>query len=159
MGWIRPHYLDTSTIIKLVLPEPGSNIIEAYFCANSTFHTTSICFAEALGVLKTKYFYRQEIDHDTYFKACDHLTSLVYESNIRIDEISINDIAVFDEVEKLSKRYSLDIADSFQIYTLKNSIYSRNIGESILITADKELAKAVRNEGLRAWDFLNENQP
>ena len=161
MGWIRTHYLDASAIVKLLVNEPCSNTMRSYFKSRSNFYITSICFAEALGVLKVKCVYRSEIDRETYFAACDHLMSLVSENNLHIDEISISDIKVFSEVERLSKKYSIDVSDSFQIYTLRQGMCSYFTGESqpFLITADKRLAYAARDEGLKAWNCMHEPEP
>jgi len=158
MGLIRTHYIDASAIVKLLVNEPCSNTMQSYFDRWSNFYTTSICFAEALGVLKAKCFYRKEIERETYFDACDHLMSLVSENDLSIDEISISDIKVFAEVERLCNKYSIDVSDSFQIYTLKHGLLSFT-GETILITADKDLAQAIRKEGLKAWDCMNEPEP
>lgn len=48
-----------------------------------------------------------------------------------------------------------------QIVTLKKGRYRSFVGESqsLLITADADLAKAARSEGLQVWDCINEAGP
>jgi predicted nucleic acid-binding protein len=48
MKLIRIHYLDASAIVKLFIAEEGSDRLQKYFSEESNFHTTSLCFAEAL---------------------------------------------------------------------------------------------------------------
>lgn len=55
---IRIHYLDASAIVKLFLDEDGSDRVRRYFAAESNFNTRTLCFAEALTVLKSKHFSR-----------------------------------------------------------------------------------------------------
>lgn len=47
-------YFDASAAVKLVVPEPGSDNVRAHFNEHARFYMTSLCFAEALGVLKRK---------------------------------------------------------------------------------------------------------
>lgn len=51
----RVYYLDASVLFKLAVKESGSEAIEKYIAAehSSTFYATSLCFAEALGALKS----------------------------------------------------------------------------------------------------------
>jgi hypothetical protein len=57
-------------------------------------------------------------------------------------------------------KYQLDLSDAFQILSVK-AFAPHMIGGSrtILVTADKELAKAARAEGLRVWSVLEEPAP
>lgn len=161
MTAIRTHYLDASAIVKLFVVEENSDVLRKYFNDHSTFYTTSLCFSEAIGVLKVKWMYRREITQDQYLAAMnDLMASFAYES-IGIDEIEIKDREVFREVERLVETYSLDISDAFQIYTLKTGFFSVLAGDSkpILITGDSGLAEATRNEGLRVWDCMTEPSP
>ncbi len=51
-----PIYLDASVLVKLFWKENGSDVIKNYINSNPTsvFYTTSLCFAETLGILKTR---------------------------------------------------------------------------------------------------------
>ncbi len=52
-------WLDASALLKLVLAEHGSEELRSVFQAAGCVYTTSLCFGEALGVLKVKRFYRK----------------------------------------------------------------------------------------------------
>ena len=161
MTAIRTHYLDASAIVKLFVNEKGSEHLRQYHNDHSTFYTTSLCFTEAIGVLKVKWLYRKEITQEQYLAVMNDLMACFAYESIGIDDTEIKDREVFKEVEKLAERYSLDISDAFQIYTLKTGFFSvlRGDSEPILITADSKLAEATRKEGLRVWDCMAEPAP
>lgn len=160
MAGIRTHYLDTSAIVKLLVDEEGTVIVRDYFNRYTNFYTTSWCFVETLGALKTKYL-RRHISQKKYFDACDELMAHISGESIGIDEIEIANRETYSEVESLAQKYDLDISDAFQIVTLKRGFLSRLTGESqpMLITGDSGLAVAVRQEGLKVWDLLEEPEP
>jgi len=161
METIKTHLLDTSALVKLVVDEEGSENVRKYFAEKSVFWTTSLCFAEALGVLKVKHYYRKEITQEVYLAGSEELVAHLRNGSISIEEVDITQISTFNEVEKISKLHSLDLADAFQIVTLKKGFPSSLEGDSktILITGDKKLAKAARKERLRAWDCIIESTP
>ncbi len=161
MEIIKTHLLDTSALIKLVIVENGSIAIRNYFDSESVFWTTSICFAEALGVLKTMHFYREEISNNEYLISTENLVAYLRNKSISIEDSDFTNYTIYNEVEKISKQYELDIADAFQLATLKIGFPSNLEGESktILITADKDLSKAARNENIKAWYIIDEPAP
>jgi predicted nucleic acid-binding protein len=67
----------------------------------------------------------------------------------------------FVEAKEIAQRNQLDLSDAFQILSVKKGYFSVLVNESstILVTADKELAGAARNEGLRAWNLMVEPAP
>jgi predicted nucleic acid-binding protein len=158
---LRTHYIDASAIVKLIVDEDGSKIIRKYFDEQSIFHTTSLCFSESLGVLKTKWLYRSEITEKQYLSSTWHLLAMIGEKAIEIEEVNIYKSIIFQEVKSISQSYSLDVSDALQLYALKKGILSVFKYEStpILITADNNLANAAKNEGLRSWNFLKEPGP
>jgi predicted nucleic acid-binding protein len=156
----RVHYLDASVLFKLAVKESGSEAIEKYMAAEhtSTFYATSLCFAEALGALKSRYSHKG-IDQETYFKAGDILRGYIGD-RIELADMDISDSEIFWEVEKTAKVYGLDIVDAYQIVTIKKDYFSRfPEAQPILVTADSGLAEAARKEGLRVWDCLKEQAP
>ena len=170
MKLIRIHYLDASAIVKLVFNEPGSVELRQYFGRESNFTATSLCFAEALGVLKVKRFNQKSMTDEEYFSGCDELMAYVADGNIEIEDIEVKDRGVFDEVEKLTRKYNegkpkdktIDISDGFQIVSVKRNYFSRfpdTDSKPILITGDQSLAKAARGEGLRVWYCIDEQPP
>lgn len=72
LKFIRIHYLDASAIVKLVLDETGSAELRQYFDKESNFTVTSLCFAEALGVLKVKRFNQKSMTDEESLR---HATS------------------------------------------------------------------------------------
>lgn len=161
MKLIRIHYLDASAIVKLFVDEDGSDNLRIYFDSESCFNATSLCFAEALGVLKVKYFYRKETSEEKYFAAADELLAMVADDTISVQDIEINDRSVFNELEMKARDYAIDISDAFQLATVKRDYFSRfeNDSKPILITGDKKLAEAAIKEGLRAWYCVSEAPP
>ncbi|CAN7467160.1 type II toxin-antitoxin system VapC family toxin [Variovorax sp. LjRoot175] len=159
---IRVHYLDASALAKLVVNEPGSDEFRKYFESESVFYTTSICFAEVLGLLKYKYSGKgRALSEDQYLTACDELFSYVACDSIELEDVEISERTVFTEVETIARRHKLDVSDAFQIISVKKNYFSRFQNESrpILITADKQLADAARSEGLRVWYCIDEPFP
>jgi predicted nucleic acid-binding protein len=147
-------------LFKLAVKESGSEAIEKYMSAEpaSTFYATSLCFAEALGALKSIYSHKG-IDQETYFKAGDILRGYIGD-RIELADMDISDSEIFWEVEKTAKRYGLDIVDAYQIITIKKDLFSRfQEAQPILVTADSGLAEAARKEGFRVWDYLKEQAP
>jgi hypothetical protein len=170
LKFIRIHYLDASAIVKLVLNETGSVELRQYFGKESSFTATSLCFAEALGVLKVKRFYQKSLTDEEYFAGCDELMAYVADDTIKIEDIEVKDRCVFDEVEKMTRKYNegkpkdetIDISDAFQIVSVKRNYFSRfpdTDSKPILITGDQALANAARDEGLRVWYCIDELPP
>ncbi len=164
VSYFRANYLDASAIIKVVVAEPDSLPVTEYFKGPHAFYMTSLCLAEALGVLKAKYFSHQHITHITekgYLNRSYLLTQYVKNGRIKLDEVPITDPQVFEEVETIVKKYQIDISDALQIVTIRKGKFSNTVGESqsLLITADGELAKAARNERLNVWDCVREPSP
>ncbi len=170
LKFIRIHYLDASVIVKLILNEKGSAELRQYFGKESNFTATSLCFAEALGVLKVKRFYRECMTDEEYFSGCDELMAYVAYGNIQIEDIDIKDRSIFDEVERLTRKHNkdkpkdktIDISDAFQIISVKRNYFSRfksSDSKPIFITGDGSLAKAAISEGLRVWNCVEEPPP
>ncbi len=158
MEWVKIHYLDASSLVKLFVDEEGAGPVREYFNRESGFRVTSLCFAETLGVLKSKFFYQKKITQENYLCACDELMSSAADETILIVEVPISD--TFSEVESLVRKYSIDTSDAFQIVTIKRDYFSKfPETQPILITADETLANAARHEGLKVWDCLREPPP
>lgn len=160
------YYLDASAAVKLVIDEPCSDRIRNYFREQLDlgfdFYMTSFCFYEALGVLKVKHQYRNEINEDEYFVACQKLIAGLALRDIKIDELSLTDLEDNIKIETLAKKYEIDLSDALQIATVKLGTWSPFFDEShqsILITADGGLAEAARNEGLRVWNIQTSTIP
>ena len=165
MDFDRMHYLDASVLVKLLVKEEGSDVVEEYMSREytSAFKTTSLCFGEALGVLKLKYVSKKRHDHidqETYLTAVDELRAYLENGRIELVDVGISDSGVFAKVEETARRHALDISDAYQIVSIQEDYFSKfSDAKPILITADNELAKAALKENLRVWDCIREKAP
>jgi predicted nucleic acid-binding protein len=141
--------------------EDGSDIIRRYLQGEPTQYTTLFCYFEALNVLKVKWLYKKEIPKDAYHEATFSLTAWFSYISKRVPDIDFTSAMVLQEVLALSDRYSVDLSDAFQILSVKKVYFSPFSGDSktVLVTADKTLAKIARVEGIKAWYFLTEPKP
>jgi len=148
-------YLDANCLVKLVVVEAGSEELrdhcekQGIICA-----TTSFCFYEALGVLKTKWVKKNRQDHiseETYLGACEELCALVEDGQIQIEEVAIHNRKSFNESEKLTKKYKIDLSDSFQLFSIKEGMLAQleTPIKPELISEDGGVYKAAVGEGLK----------
>jgi predicted nucleic acid-binding protein len=153
-------YFDASAAVKLVVTEPtGSGNVRAHFAEHHRFYMTSLCFAEALGVLKRKML-RDQLIKDAYFSACYVLIAYLRSGRICLEETPTNP-EIFMQAEDLARQYGLDLSDAFQIITVKHGKFKNWATESktVLATADIDLEKAAEKEGLRVWNVERTPKP
>ncbi|MDD5353452.1 MAG: hypothetical protein PHS93_09850 [Candidatus Omnitrophica bacterium] len=140
----------------MLIDEDGSKQMKAFFCKFGKFHMLSLCFAETLGVLKTKYFYRKNISKIKYFRA-ETLLSIYCKKYIKIHDVKIAHIDnVFCNIADFVTKYKVDFIDAFQIYYLKKESLLQH---TRLITADSVLEKAAKSEKLNVWNCLKDKIP
>ena len=168
---IRLHYLDASAAVKLLVQEEGSEKLQQYVKNpdhSSNLFMTSFCVAETLGVVKRKFLAEwikeQEYKRaqQKYLDACAVFIGQLEGKMIEVHDIPITGPNTYSKVDKLAKRYHLDVIDAFQLVTLKEGFVAPLKGtasECVLVTADEGLAKAARAEGLKGWDCARENPP
>ena len=154
---VRYRYLDASAAVKLVVAEPASSEILAYFESGDPFYMTAPCTTEVLSVLKVKYFYRKELSADQYTKAAYCFLSYLND-RIKIRGPSIDNSHVFWEADELARRHNLDLIDALQLVTIKQGSFV-GPGAPLLITADDALARAARVEQIEAWNCATEPRP
>lgn len=149
------HYLDANCLVKLVVAEAGSQELRDYceqqgiICA-----TTSFCFYEALGVLKLKWVNQKRQDHiseETYLAACEELCALVEDEQIQLEEVAIYNRLSFNESEKLTKKYKIDLSDSFQLVSIREGMLAqlKTPIVPVLISEDGGVYKAAAGENLK----------
>lgn len=162
---VRAHYLDASALVKLVADdpseEPGRDCLRQYYrdhCGHQ--YATSYCVTEALSAFKMK-FLRKQITEIQYIKYVHDFIRTIVGVNLRIDEVSILSPIVLSETERLIRTYKLDFLDCFQIVTILHGQFHMlgPASKSILVTADRELAKAARAEGAKVWECTTEAAP
>jgi predicted nucleic acid-binding protein len=163
--WGKTHYLDASALVKLVADDPeealGRYAVRKYYSEHKdSVYATSYCVTETFSAFKTK-FLRRRISEDQYIKYILEFRRLILGVNLRIDDVPILSPIVSTEAERLIKKHKIDFLDSFQIVTILHGRF-RVLGpnsQSILITADRDLAKAARGEGAKVWECTTEPAP
>jgi len=161
---VKVHYLDASALVKLVADdpgeEPGRDVLRQYYREHSNRYATSYSVTETFSAFKGK-FRRHEITEDQYIKYVKEFIDGVIGTNLQIDEVPILKPPVFTEAERLFQKYKIDFIDCFQIVTILHGQFRFlcSDSKSILITADRALAKAARAEGARVWEVTTEPAP
>lgn len=160
MLWAKVSYFDASALVKLVVDEGDHDFVRRYFYSTTNFAATSLCLAEALGVIKAKWVHKR-LTEEQYFAATRKLVIDAWGSRIEIDDINLFTPQSLTSVEALAKKYSLDLSDALQLATIQRGKYS-HMGpnsSSVLVTADAKLARAAESEGIRAWNCILSEQP
>jgi predicted nucleic acid-binding protein len=141
---VKTCYFDASALVKLVLDEPNSDIVREFVRRNTNLCTTSLCYAEAFGVLKRKWLERRLTIGDYYGAARKLARDVV--NKMRLDEVEWVVPSMQDKIEQLGTRHNLDLSDALQLATLLYGTFSYMGPNStpVLITADKDLASAAR---------------
>lgn len=166
----KVRYIDASALIKLVVDEDDCTKIREFFRSNVNFCTTSLCMSEALsrikGLWKKGKAGQAKLTMEEYLSSTRNLLGNTHtfcksHGKMEIDENILSDISTHLKVEKIARDNKLDLSDALQLYTIKNGKYSHMGPESasILITADKELAKAAKAMGIRVWNCSKESAP
>jgi predicted nucleic acid-binding protein len=161
-GWVavKVRYLDASALVKILVDEGDCQRIREFFYSNPNFCTTSLCFAEALGILKGKWEHKHLSDAE-YHRAARTLIIDVWGQRIEMDDVGIVNPSVHAEVEAVAKKHALGLSDALQLVTIlrgKYSVLDRD-SASVLITADAKLAAAATAEGIRVWNCIKELPP
>jgi len=158
----RANCFDASALIKVFTQEPGGELVRGYFNYRSpTKYTTPFCFYEALNVLKVKWLYRHELTKDEYTTAAFKIVAWFAASSGHTHDIDFKDPVIFSKVSELTELHTLDLSDAFQIISVKEGYYSHLVYDSqtLLVTADENLAKVARIEGVKSWYCLGEPEP
>lgn len=157
--FVKVKYLDASVIAKLFLDEEGSSKFRDYFYNDTNYCTTFMTYYETMSVLKSRLF--RGSNKDVYYHAIEKLAIHGWGGKIELESIELNDINIFKNINSLSMRYNLDVADAIQIYAILNGKYRflAHEGASVLITADSNLAGAARTNNIRVWNVIKEERP
>lgn len=161
MDFARAELFDASALVKLFCDEPRAEVVREYFNQRPTVYTTGFCFYEALNILKAKWKSKGKFTQEQYLHAAHELT--VWYAGIKdvLPEIELADRESVLRVRDVAARTGLDYSDALQLVSLKQGTFSRLCGESqtVLTTADRDLAYAARNEGFRVWFVMEEDPP
>jgi predicted nucleic acid-binding protein len=159
---VTVNYFDASALVKLYVTEEGSDKLREYVNLHPGYVTTPFCFYETLSVLKAKLYREPKITENQYRKAAFELIAwFSYKERYDIKDLNFTDPHILGAVQKIVESYSLDYSDAFQILSVKEGVYSCLVNESrpILVTADKKLTIAAREEGIRVWNLIEEEEP
>ncbi len=168
VDFLKAHFLDCSAIVKLLLypdiVEDGSKTLFEYRQRNCLFYTNRLCLSEAFMVLKQKHFAsksKKVLSLDGYLIVINRLKSMLEHETLRItgfDSLANNNL---ERAYTIVKRYKIDLFDALQIVEVKYGEDSSftNESQTILITADTDLAKAARSEGVKVWNCIDEQSP
>lgn len=140
--------------------EPGRNVLRRYHREHAhPGYTTSFCIAEAFGAFKLK-FLRERISEEQYVTYVRNFIR-VTGNTLQVDDIPSLSPVVSSEVERLIATYKIDFVDCFQIVTIMQARFRVLVSDSqsILITADRELARVARMEHARVWECTSEPAP
>ena len=157
----RADFFDASALTKVFADEPGSVVVREYWHSRATKYTTPFCFYEAMNVLKSKWKHKGQLTLPRYLEAAFQLAAWYGASSSKISDLDFTDPLTFAETKSLAARSGLDLSDAFQIMSVKRGYFSVLVNDSatVLVTADNDLAKAARAEGLRVWNVNLEPPP
>lgn len=157
---VKMRYLDASALVKILVNESDRQPVHDFFNSNINFCATTLCFAEALGVLKGKWEHKQLSD-DEYFSVTRDLVIDAWGNRIELDDVGLVNPTVHREVEMVAQKHGLDLSDALQLVTILRGRYSvlARDSASILITADRKLATAATEENVRVWNCVQGAAP
>ena len=160
----RASFLDASALVKLHIQEGGSDAIRNFCAQEPLKYTTPFCFYEALSLLKGVWKGRRKgitLSKEEYLQACSRLTAWYGAMSRQVKDLDFVSPSTFREARAIADRASLDLSDAFQILSVKSGYFSvlTNDSKTVFVTADEELAKAARAEGLRVWNCVTEPPP
>ena len=157
----RADFFDASTLAKVFVDEPGSEVVREYWRSRATKYTTPFCFYEAMNVLKSKWKHKGQLTLPRYLEAAFQLTAWYGASSSKITDLDFTNPLTFSDTRSLAQRTGLDLSDAFQIMSVKRGYFSVLVNDSatVLVTADNALADAARSEGLRVWNVNLEPAP
>jgi hypothetical protein len=143
----------------LYLEEEGSSRFRDYFNNHTNFCTALMTFYEAMNVLKSRLFKKE--NGKRYYEAVTGLTIHGWGGRIELEPIDLNSMEIFKEVSNLSVENNLDIADAIQIYAILKGKYSHFVQDSasVLITGDEPQELAAIKYGIRVWNCRKASKP
>jgi predicted nucleic acid-binding protein len=161
---IYASYFDASALVKLVAndadEEPGRAAVRRHYFDNALMFSTSFCVAECLSAFKSK-FTRKRIEKAEYIRYVREFLRLGLGLRLQLEDVEVLSPAMYGEALDLVEQYGIDFIDAMQIVTLLKGRFRGLVqgSQSLLITADRELARVARAESARVWECTTEPQP
>lgn len=164
--YCKANYFDASALVKLIADDPdeapGRNAMRDYYWSNTaSVYATAYSVTETLSAFKRKHL-NGKISGDVYLDYITKFLQRTIGSNLQVDDtVSILSPVVRTEAERLFKAHRIDFLDCFQIVTIKYGQFRFSVenSQSILITADRALARAARSEDVKVWECTTEPAP
>ena len=161
----RPYFLDTTALIKLVKPEPGSEYMRSLVEAGEGFlYTSQLAVVEAAGVLKREWLsdLKRATTHEenlAVFQRYEKRLRDLYFSHlrgIRVLPSAFDDRgAVWNALREIrEKRKKVDVIDLLHVYQLLTEKFSTPGGQSppVLVSSDSDLKAYCDSEGIDILD-------
>ena len=158
---LKPHYLDASVMVELVVDEEYSDRVRSYVFepSQSWRLCTSHCFSESLNVLKAK-TNRKDLSDRAYIASSRRLFRLARMGDVKVVHMDVHCINGFAEAERLVKLHKIDFIDAFQLISIKVSWPQlAPPSHPLLVTADDKLSKAAKKESIRVWMCRETERP
>jgi predicted nucleic acid-binding protein len=162
---VKAHYLDASALVKLVADDPdelpGREALRKYYWTHTaSMYATSYCIAETLSAFKRKQL-RGRITDEDYVRYCKTFITRTIGANLRIDQVEILSPTTLSEAQRLFEKHGIDFINALQIVTVLHGQFRVLAADSktVLITADRGLAKAAIAEGARVWECTRDDPP
>ena len=153
------NFLDASALVKLVLNEDRSDKLHSYLKSAPRWYTTPFCFYESLNVLKRK-LRTHGISDDQYYRFSFSIMANFRNTpaDIYLRDIDLTDPIIFSYTQEICKKHKLDLSDAFQIISIVKGCPFAGDSATLLITNDRKLARAARDENVRVW-YLGDDPP
>ena len=123
----RANCFDASALLKLYLQEDGSNELRTYWNREPTKFTTSLCFYEALTLLKACHFYRKTLNVEAYKKATLDLCAWYGAISKDIPELNFLSPAVFFAAQRTAEKHKIDLSMESGVDDLLKTTESLNL--------------------------------
>ena len=158
--YARYRYFDASAAVKLLVVEPRSDVVRRYREAGGPFYIYAPCTVEVFSTLKNKHRHQGQPTQQQYLDASYYFSSLLRDT-LKVEDAPLQNHKYWDGAEAMVKRYGLDLVDALQLFLVAHGPHSDLVDASrtLLITADRSLAEAGRDEGIDVWDCMTEDSP
>ena len=132
----RPHFLDTSALVKLIIPERGSKCVcDLWDRGGELLHTSQLAVGETIGVLKLR------LKREEYRRAIFEFFFTRLRECRGWDHSLLKDRGAFWNAnhELLAEGRKLDVVDLVHVYHLLVDFNE----PPVLVSADKDLNRYV----------------
>jgi hypothetical protein len=134
----------TDALVKIATEDPTCVPLRMFFDRQAHVVTTKQCFEKAFAIFAQDYVVKRDarIRFDQYFE--------------KVEVVQVDSDA--EDMRDLTGKYSLDASDASLIAAVKGSMASGhgNNAEYFLVTSEKELLQAAREERIKFHDYTEQ---